>query len=65
MMDPEAEHSINRSHEVFDALRKVGRCNWRDATVIAYGPDVYASVIWNHHRHEWDRLIPWARMQGL
>jgi hypothetical protein len=53
------EDRVDRCHAVFEALRRVRGCGWRDAAVIAYGPDVYASMLIKNRTLEIERLEGW------
>ena len=50
------ERKNDRSHDVFDAMRK-SRINWRDAMVVAYGVSTYETYLWKRDRPAWDKVF--------
>ena len=43
-------------HEVYDFLYKLHGCSWREAIVIAYGPDVYLRLLKMKHPKDYERI---------
>ena len=35
-------------YELIKIIQRSGKCNWRDAVVVAYGPEVYERFIKNN-----------------